>query len=89
MVEKQVLVAPGVDKPEAPVRESLDGAFCHFVRFLKSVLQRCPKTQCSGYPAEKTPFYRINWQKAMARTRERVRAVRWVLGAPRGRIQGV
>ncbi len=28
-MKKYVLVAPGVDKPEALVHESLDRAFCH------------------------------------------------------------
>ncbi len=40
-MKKQVLVAPGVDKPEALARESLDGAFCHLSDSSKSVLQHC------------------------------------------------
>jgi len=38
--EKQVLVALGIDKPEALVRESLNGAFCHLSNSSNSVLQR-------------------------------------------------
>ena len=37
-MKKQVIVAPGVYEPEALVRESLDGAFWHFVHSLK----KCP-----------------------------------------------
>ena len=36
-MEKDVLIAPGVDKSEASVRESFDGAFCHFSHSLRSV----------------------------------------------------
>jgi hypothetical protein len=35
-VKKQILVAPGVDKPEALVRESLDAAFCHLTNSFKN-----------------------------------------------------
>jgi hypothetical protein len=46
-VKEQVLVGPVVDKPEALVRESLDGAFCHFVQFLKkSVPAAFPENTC-------------------------------------------
>ena len=31
VVEEQVFVCSGVDKPKAPVRQSLDRAFSHFV----------------------------------------------------------
>ncbi|MFV1965426.1 MAG: hypothetical protein ACC628_08395, partial [Pirellulaceae bacterium] len=36
--EKTSSCAPGVDKPEALVRESLDGAFCH--------LSNSPRVSC-------------------------------------------
>ncbi len=34
-MKKHVLAAPDVDKPESPVRESLDGAFCHLPHLLR------------------------------------------------------
>jgi len=60
-VKKHVLVAPGVDNPEALVRESLDGAFCHLSNSSISAPQRCPKTPCSGCSTAKTSFYRVDW----------------------------
>ena len=36
-MKEQVLVAPGVDEPEAPVRESLDDAFGHLSNSSKKV----------------------------------------------------
>jgi hypothetical protein len=60
-VKKHVLAASGVDKPEALVRESLDGAFCHLSNSSKSVQQRCPKTPCSGCSAANRPLYRVDW----------------------------
>jgi hypothetical protein len=43
MVEKQVLVRPGVDKTEPPVRQSLDRTFSHLVQLPEKVsLRRCP-----------------------------------------------
>ena len=41
-MKENVLIAPGVDKPAALIRESLDGSLLT-VQFLKSVLQRCSK----------------------------------------------
>jgi len=76
-VKKHVLVAPGVDKPEALVRESLDRAFCHLTNSSKSVLQRCPKTPCSGCSTANGSFYRVDWLQSTGsrpspRPRERI-----------------
>ena len=85
-MKKHVLVAPNVDKPEAPVRESFDSAFCHLTNSSK---------KCSGASTEntvfrllrcKTPFYQINRQKAMAPTRERVREYVGLMGHVSGLI---
>ena len=54
-MKKQVLVAPGVDKPEALARESLDGAFCHLSDSSKSVLQHCVQAAPLQTP------YAIRW----------------------------
>ena len=54
---KHVLAAPGVDKPEASVRESLDGALCHLLHFLEIALKLCPKTPCSGFSTAKLKLY--------------------------------
>jgi len=47
-VKKYVIAAPGVDKSEAPVRESLDGAFCHLLHFLRDRPEALPENTVLG-----------------------------------------
>jgi len=58
-VKKHVLVAPSVDKAEAPVRESLNDTFCHLSNSSRIALQRGPKTPCSGFSTAKPEFYQV------------------------------
>jgi hypothetical protein len=60
-VKKQVLIAPGVKKPEAPVRESFDGTFRHLSNSSRGVPQRCAKTPRSDCSTANAPFYRVDW----------------------------
>ena len=47
-MKKHVLAAPGLDKPEAPVRKSLDGAFCHLFHFLRDRPEALPENTVLG-----------------------------------------
>ncbi len=45
-MKEHVILAPGVDKPEALVREPLDRAFGHFVELLKKVSCSVARKHC-------------------------------------------